>query len=135
MKISRVLNIEDTISKHVDICRSLGKCGVAGNIIDHATTALDGLAMIEKAIKEEKPYDLLVLDMYFPIAPRERMTQAGLYVLEDLKNKNINIPVIICSSVRLSIPDVVGCIHYNEWYSDLDGDMKEMIEIIRTMEG
>ena len=133
MKITRVLNIEDTISKHVNICRSLGKCGIPNNLIEHATTALDGLAMIEKAIQEEKPYDLLVLDMYFPMAPRERMTQSGLYVLEELKNKNINIPVIICSSVQLCIPDVVGCIHYNEWYGDLDGDMRGMIEIVRHM--
>lgn len=45
MKITRVLNIEDTISKHVSICRSLGKCGIAGDIIDHATTALDGMVI------------------------------------------------------------------------------------------
>ena len=50
--------------------------------------------MIEKAIQEEKPYDLLVLDMYFPMAPRERMTQSGLYVLEELKNKNINMKAL-----------------------------------------
>ena len=133
MKINRVLNIEDTISKHVNICRSLSKCGIASDIIDHTTTALDGIAMIEKAIREEKPYDLLVLDMYFPMAPRERMTQSGLYVLEELKNKKIDIPIIICSSVQLCIPEVVGCIHYNEWYGDLDGDMREMIDIVRKM--
>ena len=133
MKITRVLNIEDTMSKHVNICRSLWKCGVASNIIEHAPTATEGLAMIEAAIAEKKPFDLLVLDMYFPIAPRESMTQAGLYVLEELKKKEINIPVIICSSVRMYIPEVVGCIHYNEWSGDLDSDMREMIEIVRGM--
>lgn len=42
MKITRVLNIEDTMSKHVAVRRSLGKCGINDNIIDHATTAMEG---------------------------------------------------------------------------------------------
>ena len=84
-------------------------------------------------MEEGNPYSVLVLDMYFPIFPRERMTQAGLYVMEELKNKNIDIPIIICSSVRLAIPEVVGCIYYNEWRGDLDGDMREMIERVENM--
>lgn len=131
MTITRVLNIEDTMSKHMAVCRSLNKCGITN--IDHATTAVEGLAMIDAAIEEGNPYSVLVLDMYFPIFPRERMTQAGLYVMEELKNKKIDIPIIICSSVRLSISEVVGCIYYNEWRGDLDGDMREMIEIVRGM--
>lgn len=122
MTIKRVLNIEDTMTKHMAVRRSLNKCGITD--IDHATTAMEGLAMIDIAIEEENPYSLIVLDMYFPIFPRERMTQAGLYVMEELKNRNIEIPIIICSSVRLSIPEVVGCIYYNEWRGDLDGDMQ-----------
>lgn len=131
MTITRVLNIEDTMTKHVAVCRSLNKCGIRS--IDHAPTATEGLEMIDAAIAEGNPYSLLVLDMYFPIAPRERMTQAGLYVMEELQNKKIDIPIIICSSVRLSIPEVVGCIYYNEWRGDLDADMREMIEKVRKM--
>lgn len=131
MIITRVLNIEDTMTKHMAVRRSLNKCGIQD--IDHAATALEGLAMIDAAIEEGNPYSVLVLDMYFPIFPRERMTQAGLYVMEELRNKNINIPIIICSSVRLSIPEVVGCIYYNEWRGDLDGDMREMIDIVKGM--
>ena len=134
MNIKRVLNIEDTMSKHVAVRRSLNKCGINDSMIEHATTAMEGLAMIDSAIEEGNPYSVLVLDMYFPIFPRERMTQAGLYVMEELKNKNIDIPIIICSSVRLSIPEVVGCIYYNEWKGDLDADMREMIEKVREQE-
>lgn len=133
MKITRVLNIEDTMSKHVAIRRSLGKCGVSDNIIEHATTAIEGLSKLDIAIEENNPYSLIVLDMYFPISPGERMTQAGMYVLEELKKRNLNLPVIICSSVRLYIPEVVGCIYYNEWKGDLDGDMREMIDIVKNM--
>lgn len=133
MKITRVLNIEDTMSKHVAIRRSLGKCGVSDNIIEHATTAIEGLSKLDIAIEENNPYSLIVLDMYFPISPGERMTQAGMYVLEELKKRDLNLPVIICSSVRLYIPEVVGCIYYNEWKGDLDGDMREMIDIVKNM--
>lgn len=133
MKITRVLNIEDTMSKHVAIRRSLGKCGVSDNIIEHATTAIEGLSKLDIAIEENNPYSLIVLDMYFPISPGERMTQAGMYVLEELKKRNLTLPVIICSSVRLYIPEVVGCIYYNEWKGDLDGDMREMIDIVKNM--
>lgn len=133
MKITRVLNIEDTMSKHVAIRRSLGKCGVSDNIIEHATTAIEGLSKLDIAIEENNPYSLIVLDMYFPILPGERMTQAGMYVLEELKKRNLTLPVIICSSVRLYIPEVVGCIYYNEWKGDLDGDMREMIDIVKNI--
>ena len=132
MKITRVLNIEDTISKHMAVRRALGKCGVADNIIDHAATAMEGLAMIDAAIEEGKPYSVLVLDMFFPIYPRERMTEAGMYVLRELQEKEIALPIIVCSSVQYCLSDVVGCIRYNEWRGDLDGDMKEMIERVRN---
>ena len=49
MTITRVLNIEDTMSKHVAVRRALGKCGISDNIIDHATNAMEGLAMIDEA--------------------------------------------------------------------------------------
>lgn len=131
MDIKKVLNIEDTMSKHVAVLRSLNKCGISN--VEHTTTATYGIAMIEAAIEEGNPYDLLVLDMYFPLSPGERMTQAGLYVMEELEAKGIEIPIIICSSVRLNIPEVVGCIHYNEFRGDLDGDMREMVERVRNM--
>lgn len=131
MTIGRVINIEDSMSKHVAVCRALNNCGITD--IDHAVTASEGLAMIEEAISQGNPYTLLVLDMYFPLSPRERMTQAGVYVMEQLNNKGIVIPIIICSSVRLVIPEVVGCIHYNEWNGDLNADMHEMIEKVKGL--
>lgn len=132
MTITRVLNIEDTMSKHVAVRRSLGKCGIPDNCIDHAVTAMEGLAMIDVAIEEGNPYSVLVLDMFFPIFPKERMTEAGMYVLKELREKEIAIPVIVCSSVQYCLPNVVGCIRYNEWRGDLDGDMREMIERVRN---
>lgn len=131
MQVRKVLNIEDLAIKHVAVRRALERCGVVR--VDHATTAMEGLAMIDAAIEEGKPYDLLVSDMYYPIFPGEGEAQAGYYVIEELQNKGIDIPIVVCSSARLVIPEIVGCIHYSPHRNDLDADMREMVEIVRNM--
>jgi len=131
MIVRKVLNIEDTMSKHVDIVRALNRCGVP-NVV-HAATAVEALDMIEKAIEGGMPYHAIVSDMYFPISPGGMETQAGMYVIEELEARGIDIPIIVCSSARMVIPEIVGCIHYNPYRNDLDADMREMIEIVRNM--
>ena len=101
--------------------------------IDHADNAVDGLDMIEAAITEGKPYDLIVSDMYFPMSKGGMEVQAGMYVIEELSARGIDVPIIVCSSARMVIPDIVGCIHYNPYRNDLDADMRELIELIGSM--
>ena len=67
MIVTKVLNIEDTMTKHVDIVRALNRCGVS--TVAHATTAVEALDMIEKAIEGGMPYHAIVSDMYFPMSP------------------------------------------------------------------
>ena len=131
MIVRKVLNIEDTMSKHVDIVRALNRCGVP-NVV-HAATAVEALDMIEKAIEGGMPYHAIVSDMYFPISPGGMETQAGMYVIEELEARGIDVPIIVCSSARMVIPEIVGCIHYSPYRNDLDADMREMIEIVRNM--
>ena len=130
MQVRKVLNIEDLATKHVAVRRALERCGVV--YIDHAETAVDGLDMIEAAIAEGKPYDVIVSDMYFPMSKGGMEVQAGMYVIEELQARGINVPVIVCSSARMVIPEIVGCIHYSA-RNDLDEDMRELIEVVRAM--
>ena len=131
MIVRRVLNIEDLMSKHVDVVRALNRCGI--DMIDHAVTAVEALDMIEAAIAAGKPYHAIVSDMYFPISPGGMEVQAGMYVIEELEARGIDVPIIVCSSARMVIPEIVGCIHYNPYRNDLDADMREMIEVVRGM--
>ena len=131
MQIKRVLNFEDLPSKHVAVRRALERCGITN--IDHADNAVEGLDMIEAAIAEGKPYHLIVSDMYFPVSKGGMEVQSGMYVIEELQARGIDVPVIVCSSARMVIPEIVGCIHYNPYRNDLDADMREMIEIVRAM--
>lgn len=91
--------------------------------------AEEGLYEIMKAIENKKPYDVLVLDMHFP-AQGILDEQAGIYVIEQLRARNIMIPIIICSSIRWDISDVVGCIFYNP-SRDLNADLNESLTIMR----
>lgn len=123
--IKKVLNIEDTVLKHIAIKRALNKSGIG--FIDHATTGDKGIEMIENSIAEGKPYDLIITDMHFPIYG-ELDEEAGIKVIQELKRREINIPVVVCSSVRYNIPDAVACIFYNEKSRDIDEDIREMLE-------
>lgn len=130
MIVRKVLNLEDSIPKHVDVRRALERCGVP--FVDHADNANDGLDMIEAAIKEGKPYDVIVTDMFFPRSKGAMARESGGYVIDELEARGIKVPVIVCSSARILESRAVGCIHYNS-RCDLDADMREFIEEIRAM--
>ena len=124
MRIIKVINIEDDAIKHAAIKRALKSNGVLE--VDRARNAEEGLDMIDNAIEKGEPYDLLVLDMQFPVSGTYNK-EAGRYVIKELKSKNINIPIIICSSINYDIPDVAGCIFYNK-SRNLNWDMKEILK-------
>ena len=131
MIVRKVLNFEDLPSKHVAVRRALERCGVSH--VDHVENAVDGLDMIEAAIADGKPYDLIVSDMYFPMSKGGMEVPSGMYVIEELRNRGIHVPVIVCSSARMVIPEIVGCIHYSPFRNDLNEDMREMVDIVRNM--
>ncbi len=64
-KIKKIINIEDSVGKHWDINRALSWNGYPD--ADLATNAEKGIAMIEKAIAEGNPYELLITDMHFGV--------------------------------------------------------------------
>lgn len=126
-KIKRILNIEDTVGKHWDINRALGWNNYPN--AELATTAEEGIGMIEAAIAEGRPFELLITDMHFSVNGEDNL-KAGLYVIGELKKKGIQIPIIVCSSIRYNIPEIVGCIFYNR-SRDLNWDFKELLEKLR----
>ena len=123
----KTINIEDDMLKHVAICRSLKKLGITG--VAHAKNAEDGLAMIAQAREDGNPYELLVLDMQFP-ARGVYDNEAGMYVIGKLKESGDDLPVIVCSSLNLKIPEAAGTIWYRR-DGDLDRDMEEAVRKIR----
>ena len=122
-KIKRIINIEDSMGKHWDINRALSWNGYPN--AELASNAEQGLEMIEIAIKEGNPYELLITDMYFSVHGAES-EEAGLYVIEELKKRNIQMPIIVCSSLNYNIPEITGCVFYNK-SKDLSWEFREVL--------
>ena len=130
MQIKRVINIEDNVYKHIAIKRALNKSNVL--IVDSENNGNDGIAMIENAITDGKPYDLLVTDMHFPIHGEDNV-KAGELVIAELRKRGIDIPVVVCSTHPYNIKEAVHNIFYNERSRDIDWDIKEMLEKLQSM--
>lgn len=102
----RILNIEDTMLKHIDIARAVKKLGISE--LDHAKNLKSGLGLIEASIAENSPYDVIISDMYYPVDEDGVDADSGNRLIEILKEKEVDIPIIICSTVRFRIPEILG---------------------------
>lgn len=121
----RVLNIEDNPIKQAGIKRALQWNGISE--IEDTDNMEDGIRMIQ-----ESAYDLLVLDMQFPLRAASGVdVEAGLKTMKRLQELKINVPIIICSADRLNIPDVAGCIYYSQ-NTDLEMEFRKLMEKLRA---
>lgn len=127
MQIKKVINIEDNVLKHCNIKKELERFGV--NEVIWAKNAESGISEIEKAISMDQKYDLLVLDMQFEFYGKEDL-EAGIKTMKTLRDKEINIPIIFCSSQNWSIPGSIDSVFYNERRSWED-DLKKAMDILR----
>lgn len=120
----KILNIEDTTEKHMAISREIRRYKSA--IIDRAIDGKEGIEKIEKAINEGKAYDLLVIDMHFPVdGILDEL--AGEYVINELKRKNIDVPVMIFSTKLYNITGIIGSVRYNHRTGEIIGDVGEIL--------
>lgn len=129
MKIKRVINIEDTILKHVAIKRELVSEGIQQIVL--ADNAEKGLEEIERAEAADEPYDLLVCDMHFNFFGKDD-PEAGEKTLKILREKGIKLPVIFCSSQNWQISGSIGTVFYNE-HRYWEQDMREMIKKVEAI--
>lgn len=121
----RIIHLEDSVDKHMEVCRELRKMGITS--VEWATSVGEGLEKIETAIQNGAPFDLAISDMHYPIRRGEIADwEAGEYFLKALAERNINLPVIICSTRNYRIPGAYGSV----WFSDLSDwemDLRNLI--------
>lgn len=89
----RVLMIDDNV-KLIDAVKEYFKTNDKIEIVDEAYDGLEGF----KKISENSNYDIVLLDLIMP-------KRDGLYVLEELKNRNITKNIIVESSYNS--PEVI----------------------------
>ena len=109
-----VLNIEDNVFKHLDICKALRAGGLTELNIDCKGNLKDGIELIEKHNEMGKPYDLIITDMWYPESFGGREAESGDKLIKIAQENRWRIPIILCSSVNYNYPDILGSVHYSE---------------------
>lgn len=111
----KVLIVDDDAFKAREIRETLENLKIQD--IDWRESKKSGL----EALEQEK-YDFLVLDMYFPLEDGgDEVPCCGLLFLKEMKEKQIELPVIVCSTARMDFSDcdmVRGTVWYR-WNADL----------------
>ncbi len=120
-KIKAVI-VDDDVFKGADIRKALEFNGVRDII-----TVRNQEMLWEQIYHGEDKIDLIVTDMQYPLEAGEAVDEeAGFKLIERMEKEKIHIPVIACSSLNYSIPDILG----NVWYSnlnDIDLNFKEVL--------
>ncbi len=109
-----ILNIEDDVFKHHDICEALKRGGFADLRIDCKGNLVDAIEQIEEHNNAGKPYDLIITDMWYPESAGGREVESGEKLINISKEKGWNIPIILCSSVNYAYPGILGSVYYSE---------------------
>ncbi len=126
MVIKRILYVEDTISKAMDVLNQLKSMGYTEvEWVSNAKTA------VEKVENADAPFDLFLFDMHFNFYG-ENDYSAGEHLMKLLREKGYDTPVVFCSSVNYIIPGAVGNIYYHpdRYWED---ETKDVFERIKKM--
>lgn len=118
----RAVIVDDDVFKGNDIRKALEFNGVR-----NITIVRNQEKLWEQIYHGEDKIDLIVSDMQYPLEEGGAVdAEAGFKLIERMGKEKIDIPVIICSSLNYSIPDILGCVWHNR-LNDLDANFKEIL--------
>ena len=126
-----VLNIEDNAIKHRDICKVLEDCGERE--VGWVKNLEDGMNRLKQAVRQTRPYDLIITDMYYPLTAGGKEMEAGELLIQRVAEMGLDIPIILCSSVNYRIPEILGTVHYAE-HVDWEDDLRKLVKMIKISE-
>ena len=128
MKHLKILHLEDNAMKQTAIARVLHDACEAE--IDWVTDVASGMKKIEEAKEQGDMYDLAITDMQYPLKKDAEIDEeAGEVFIGQMKAQNVEIPIIVCSSMRLRILESYGCVWYherNDWEMELRGMVRNL---------
>lgn len=125
----KILYFEDSPEKYWDVSNALARIGLQAEQTDNLR---DGFQKWEKAAAAGEPYQLILTDMQFPLTPSGVICdEAGDAVIARFCTQESRVPVIVCSSVRYSVPAAHGCV----WYSPLRPWQNDLLRLIQTIPG
>ncbi|WP_083655219.1 response regulator [Roseburia sp. 499] len=121
----QVLVIDDDVFKANDIRKALAFSGIT-NILT-VNNQEDAWKEIYKSENMEAKIDLIVTDMCYPLSRGNSIDEeAGFKLIERLNKEKIEIPVIVCSSIKYNVPEILGSVWYNK-SRDLEFDFRDVL--------
>ena len=128
MKHLKILHLEDNAMKQTAIARVLHD--VCEAEIDWVTDVASGMKKIEEIKEQGDMYDLSITDMQYPLKKGTGIDEdAGEVFIGQMKEQNVEIPIIVCSSMRLRMREAYGCVWYherNDWEMELRGMVRNL---------
>lgn len=124
----RALNLEDNAIKHSKIKRCLNECGYRD--VDWVRNLEDGLKSIEAAIESGAGYDVIITDMWYPSQPGGEDHDSGADLIAELSEREIKVPVIICSTIQYRFDEIVGAIKCKDSL-DWETELKQMLRTLK----
>lgn len=127
--MKRVLVVDDEVIKYMAIKKALEFNGIREiQVVGNQETVWEE---IEKAEQRGEKFDLVVTDMHYPLREREKPNpEAGFILLDEMKKRGYQIPVIICSYLNFREPRALGCVWYRENES-LEFEFKDVLQRIK----
>lgn len=129
-KQTKVLLLEDNIYKAMDIKSALRFCGINDRDVIWEKYQDAGFERIREYAEQNTPIQLIITDMHYQLrVGAESDREAGFKLLERLKQEELCIPVIICSTGNFESvsSEVLGTVCYNP-NRDLNWDLKRILE-------
>ena len=125
-----MLIVDDNMFKLNDVKEALRANGIQKENIITARNLEEAWKKFDLTESQGKKVDLLVTDMNYPLQAGERSNgKAGFILMEQLRKKGINIPVIICSSRNFSEDTALGTV----WYSELRNLEVEFQKVLKKI--
>ena len=120
-KIKAVI-VDDDVFKANDIRKALEFNGIRAIM-----TVRNQEKLWEQIYHGEEKIDLIVTDMQYPLEAGETIDEeAGFKLIERMEREKTDIPIVVCSSLNYSIPNILGSVWYNR-LNDLDSGFKEVL--------
>lgn len=118
----KVVVADDDVFKLADIRKALEFNGIR-----NITTARNQEKLWEQIYQSEDKPNLIVTDMQYPLEAGEAIDEeAGFKLIERMEKEQIDIPVIVCSSLNYNIPNILGSVWYND-LNDINSNFKELL--------
>ena len=127
----KILHLEDSASKYSAIRSVLITCGIMPENVVRVTNLMDGIEILKEAKESGNSFDLAITDMYYPVEPggyEEKDT--GYKFVDFIKSEGLNLPIIICSSMRIKDGSVLDCIWFSP-HSNWEMQLRALIEELK----